>query len=80
MVLAAEVNERLAGMHNQVFYFRDEDRVVAGIPRILQAAFEIRQGPMQHRGAVRSAIELGLAAGLHGDRLTIRIGIMHGNR
>jgi len=53
----AEIEQRFAFTHFDVFHFGDEDGVIACWLRRAQAAFKIRERALQNRRAVRGALE-----------------------
>ena len=76
---AAEKQQRISLPYDDILDFRNEDRVVSGILRGVQAALEISQRTMQNWGAVLGTIEAGsgfLLGVLMGRR---RAGVILGN-
>ena len=56
-IFAGKEQQRGAFAHDEFFDFRDKNRVVAGVLRGVQAAFEIRQRAAQYGRAVFRALE-----------------------
>ena len=81
-VLRPVIEQRIALAHHDFLNLRDEDRVVAGILRRVQSAFEIRQSAVQHRSAMRRAVKararvpLRVSVILGGSRVVFRDGLL----
>src|SRR5438445_12415996 len=56
-VLGPVVKQRIAFAHHDLLDFRDENGMVARILRRVQTAFEVSQGAVEHRRAVRRPVK-----------------------
>ena len=76
---ASKIQQRISLPYYHVLYFRNENRMVAGILRGMQTALQIRQGSVQNRGTMLRAIKAGSGLLLGLAVIWTRIGIVLGN-
>ena len=79
-VLPLKEEQRPSASDDDVFNFSDENRVVTGVLRALQAAFEIRQCSVQNWRAVRSAVKARTGFFLGPRGIAVRLGVVLRNR
>src|SRR5690348_13998343 len=79
-VPALKIKQRLTGSHQNVLDFSNKNSVIASVLGALQAAFKVRQSPMQDGSTVRRAIELCSSLLLSACRIAITTGVVLRNR
>src|SRR4051812_24684594 len=62
-VFSSEKQQRIPFPDNDILHLSDEDRMISSRLRRMQAAFEVRQGSVQDRRSMGSAIESGSGFG-----------------
>src|SRR5271165_1046642 len=63
-VLSPEKQQRVAVAHHHIFDFRNKDGVIAGLFGRVQAAFQVGQRAIEHRGPVPGAVKTCARLGL----------------
>ncbi len=79
-ILPPKEQQRVALSHHHVLDFGDKDRMIPGLLRRVESAFEISQRSMQHRSAVHRALKAGAGLGFGVLVRALRTRIVFRNR